>query len=134
MFIRLIKMGEIMNITLWIIQGLLAVAFVMAGGMKATQPKDKLKANMGWVEDFAPTTVKLIGVLEVLAGIGLILPQVTGILPWLTPLAGAGLVLTMIGAAITHARRGEFSSIGVNVVLLLLAAFVAYGRFVLIPA
>ena len=62
-----------------------------------------------------------------------LLPAVTGILPWLTPLAATGLVLTMIGAMFTHGRRGEYSQIGVNVVLLLLALFVAYGRFVIVP-
>ena len=119
-----------MNIALWIVQILLGVVFLMAGVMKSTQPKAKLKANMSWVEDFAPNTVKLIGGLELLAGIGLVLPWLTGILPWLTPLAAVGLMLTMIGAAITHIRRGEYSGIAVNAVFLLLAAFVAYGRFV----
>jgi uncharacterized membrane protein YphA (DoxX/SURF4 family) len=118
-----------MNIALWIVQGLLAVAFGMAGIMKLTQPKEKLAAQMGWVEDFAPTTVKGIGLLEVLGAIGLILPRLTGILPWLTPLAAAGLVLTMLGAIVTHLRRHENQMIVANVVLLALAAFVAYGRF-----
>lgn len=117
-----------MNIALWIIQGLLAVLFTMAGGMKLTQPKEQLAARMGWVNDFSAGTVKLIGGLELLGAIGLIAPVLTGILPWLTPLAALGLVLTMIGAAITHLRRGENQGIIANVVLLLLAAFVAYGR------
>lgn len=122
-----------MNITLWIVQILLALAFAMAGAMKVTQPIEKLANNMGFVQDFAPWTVRLIGVLELLGAIGLILPAITGIWPWLTPLAGGGLVLTMVGAMITHARRGEFPSIGVNLVLLLLALFVAFGRFVVVP-
>jgi uncharacterized membrane protein YphA (DoxX/SURF4 family) len=119
-----------MNIALWIVQALLALAFGMAGLMKITQPKDKLAAQMGWVEDFAPNAVKGIGVLELLGAIGLILPLLTGILPWLTPLAAVGLVLTMIGAIVTHLRRGESQMAVVNLVLLALAAFVAYGRFV----
>ena len=118
-----------MNIALWIVQALLAVAFGMAGIMKLTQPKEKLAAQMGWVEDFAPTTVKGIGLLEVLGAIGLILPRLTGILPWLTPLAAIGLVLTMLGAIVTNLRRHENQMIVANVVLLALAAFVAYGRF-----
>jgi hypothetical protein len=68
-----------------------------------------------------------------LGAAGLILPAATGIAPWLTPLAGLGLVLTMVGAALTHARRGEYSNIGTNIVLLVLAAFVAYGRWMLAP-
>jgi uncharacterized membrane protein YphA (DoxX/SURF4 family) len=122
-----------MNITLWVVQILLALAFAMAGIMKVTQPIDRLEASMGWVKDVGPGGVRLVGTLEILGAIGLILPAVTGILPWLTPLAAIGLVLTMIGAMITHGRRGEYSQIGFNVVLLLLALFVAYGRFVIVP-
>jgi len=122
-----------MNIALWVVQILLALAFGMAGIMKVSQPIDKLEARMGWVKSVGPRGVRLIGSLEILGAIGLILPAVTGILPWLTPLAATGLVLTMIGAMITHGRRGEYSQIGMNVVLLLLALFVAYGRFVIVP-
>jgi uncharacterized membrane protein YphA (DoxX/SURF4 family) len=119
-----------MNIALWIIQVLLALAFGMAGLMKLTQPKEKLAGQMAWVNDFAPTTVKVIGALELLGALGLILPLLTGILPWLTPVAAVGLVLTMLGAMVTHLRRHENQMLVVNGVLLLLAAFVAYGRFV----
>src|SRR5258706_14840304 len=125
---------NIVNVAVWIVQILLALAFGAAGIIKMTQPREKLQTNMKWVEDFAPNTVKGIGTLEVLAAIGLILPWLSGILPVLTPLAAVGLILTMIGAIIVHIRRGETSSrLGVNVVLLLLAAFVAYGRFVAVP-
>jgi uncharacterized membrane protein YphA (DoxX/SURF4 family) len=123
-----------MNIVIWIVQGLLAAIFLMAGIMKSTQPKEKLSKNMAWANDVSASNIKLIGVLELLAVIGLVLPHITGILPWLTPLAAIGLVLTMIGAIIVHAKRNENSAIGINIVLLLLAAFVAYGRFILIPA
>jgi uncharacterized membrane protein YphA (DoxX/SURF4 family) len=122
-----------MNIALWIVQILLALAFAMAGIMKVTQPIDRLETRMGWVKDVGPRGVRLIGSLEILGAIGLILPAVTGILPWLTPVAAAGFALTMGGAMITHGRRGEYSSIGVNVVLLVLALFVVYGRFVIVP-
>jgi uncharacterized membrane protein YphA (DoxX/SURF4 family) len=122
-----------MNIILWVVQILLALAFGMAGIMKVTQPIDKLETRMGWVKSVGPRGVRLIGSLEILGAIGLILPAVTGILPWLTPVAAACLALTMIGAMITHGRRGEYSPIGVNAVLLLLALFVAYGRFVIVP-
>lgn len=122
-----------MNVALWIIQGLLAAAFLMAGIMKATQPKEKLAVNMAWVSDFSANQVRTIGILETLGALGLILPAVTGILPILTPLAAVGLSLTMIGAAMTHRRRGESQVMVVNVVLLLLAAFVAYGRFLAVP-
>ena len=122
-----------MNVAIWIVQILLALAFGAAGFMKITQPREKLQTNMKWVEDFAPNTIKGIGTLEALAAIGLILPFLTGILPILTPLAAVGLILVMVGAIYTHFRRGEASVTVVNLVLLLLAAFVAYGRFVLVP-
>jgi len=120
-----------MNLALWVVQILLAIAFSMAGMMKASRPKEKLPENMGWAKDISQGTVTLIGVLEILGAVGLILPQITGILPWLTPVAAVGLVLTMIGAIITHMRRGE--GFAPAVILLVLAAFVAFGRFVLVP-
>lgn len=128
-----------MNIVLWVLQILLAVVFLMAGFMKASKTKDELMGQggqrMAWVEDVSASNIRLIGILEILAAIGLILPQLTGILPWLTPLAAVGLVFTMIGALALHVRRGDgIQPIVTNVVLLLMAAFVAYGRFVLIPA
>ena len=122
-----------MNIALWIVQILLALAFVMAGTMKATQPAEKLAGRMKWVNALRPQIVHLIGILEVLGAIGLILPVVTGIWPWLTPVAAIGLVLTMIGAMILHTRRGEFPNLSTNLILLILAAFVAVGRFVVGP-
>jgi len=122
-----------MNIALWIVQAILALAFGMAGFMKLTQPKEKLAERMGWVNDFSSNTVRAIGLVEVLGALGLILPALTGILPFLTPLAGAGLVLDMLGAAATHVRRKEYPFITANLVLLVLAAFVAYGRFVIAP-
>ncbi len=119
-----------MNIVLWIIAGLLAVAFAGAGLMKLAQPKEKLAASgMGWTEQFSPGAIKAIGALEVLAAIGLILPALLDTATVLVPLAALGLVLMMIGAAVTHARRKENPMIGVNVVLLILAAVVAWGRF-----
>lgn len=119
-----------MKRVLWVVQVLLALAFLFSGMAKVAQPREALlAANMGWVEDFSQGTIRLIGTLEVLGAIGLIVPALTGILPWLTPLAAGGLALTMIGAMITHAGRGEFGMIVVNLILLLLAVFVAYGRW-----
>ena len=119
-----------MNVVLWIIAGLLAAAFAAAGLMKLAQPKEKLAASgMGWTEQFSPAAVKAIGALEVLAAVGLILPALLDTATVLVPLAALGLALMMIGAAVTHARRKENQMIGVNVVLLVLAAVVAWGRF-----
>lgn len=118
-----------MIIALWIVQAFLALMFGMAGVMKVSQPKEKLAENTPYVEDFSLGTIRLIGALELLAAIGLVLPLLTGVLPALTAWAAVGLVLIMIGAVITHARRNETQAIGMNVALLALAAFVAFGRF-----
>ena len=122
-----------MNIVLWVVQALLALAFLGAGILKATQPIDKLKTNMGWVAHTTPPIVRLVGVLEILGAIGLILPALTHILPILTALAAVGLVLTMIGAIIVHIRLNEASRSVAPLVLLLLALFVVIGRFALVP-
>lgn len=119
-----------MNTVLWVIAVVLAVAFLGAGVMKLVQPKEKLAASgMGWAENYSAGTIKLIGALEVLAAIGLMLPAALDIAPILVPLAALGLVIIMIGAIVVHARRRETPAIGFNVVLLLLAAVVAWGRF-----
>lgn len=118
-----------MNIALWMVAGLLALLFVMAGSMKATQPHDKLAENMGWVKDFSPAAVKTIGILEVLGGIGLVLPPLVNIAPILTPIAAVCLAVTMLLAVVVHARRGENQAIVTNVVLMALALFVAIFRF-----
>ncbi len=119
-----------MNVVLWIIAGLLAAVFAMAGLMKIAQPKAKLAASgMAWTEDFPAGAIKGIGALEVLAAIGLILPAALDIAPVLVPVAATGLAVMMIGAAIVHARRKENQMIGANVVLLILAVIVAWGRF-----
>jgi uncharacterized membrane protein YphA (DoxX/SURF4 family) len=118
-----------MNVFLWILQGLLAAAFLLAGTMKATQPKEQLAPKMGWVNDFSTGTVKLVGIAQLAAALGLVLPALTGIAVILTPLAAVGLGLIMILAAVYHLRKGEYSSIPVNVVILVLAGIVAWGRF-----
>jgi uncharacterized membrane protein YphA (DoxX/SURF4 family) len=119
-----------MNIALWIVAGLLALAFLGAGAMKLAQPREKLVASgQGWAEDASDGFVKFVGAAEVLGGLGLILPAALGILPILTPIAAAGLAVMMIGAIVVHARRHELPGAVPSVVLLLLAAFVAWGRF-----
>jgi uncharacterized membrane protein YphA (DoxX/SURF4 family) len=123
-----------MGIALWVVQVLLALAFLGAGATKLSQPKEKLLKNMAWVEDFSQPAVRLIGAAEVLGAIGVVVPALTGVLPWLTPLAALGLVLLMLGAALTHLRRTEYGNVAVNALLLILAAFVAYGQFFALPA
>src|SRR5215207_4012522 len=109
-----------MNIALWIVQVLLGGMFMMAGVMKGFQ-YERAKASLFWVKDVPRRLVTFIGISELLGGLGLLLPAITGILPWLIPLAGAGLALVMILAIGFHASRREAQAIGFNAVLLVLA-------------
>ncbi|HEY0239602.1 MAG TPA: DoxX family protein [Friedmanniella sp.] len=118
-----------MNVLLWIVAGLLALAFLGAGLTKVSQPKDKLAGTMGWVDDFSPAAVKTIGALEVLGAIGLVLPALVDVAPVLVPVAATGLAVTMVGAIVVHLRRHEPQMVVVNVVLLVLALLVAVLRF-----
>jgi len=128
------------NTVLWVIQILLAATFAGAGLAKLTQPKEKLRDRMGWVDPVPPSQVKALGAVEVLAALGLVLPALTGIATVLTPLAALGLVIVMIGAILVHLRdmkkqdtpdrrRTEIQGAITCVVLLVLAAVVAWGRF-----
>lgn len=117
-----------MNAVLWMLQVLLAVAFAVSGTTKLARSRDALAERAPYVEDFSDRAITLIGVAEVLASVGLIVPGLTGILPVLTPLAALGLVAVMAGAAAVHARRRERHMLPVNAILLVLAAVVAWGR------
>jgi uncharacterized membrane protein len=118
-----------MNIALWIIQGILAAMFGMAGVMKSIQPIEKLAPKLPWVNDFSPAVVRLVGISELLGAIGLIVPWATGIQPILTPVSAAALALVMVLAAIYHLRKGEYPGIGFNFVLGVLCIVVAYFRY-----
>ncbi len=99
----------------------------MAGGMKLFTPHDALAAQMAWV-NLPAIAPKLIGLLEVLGGLGFILPSLLRIKPWLTPLAALGLCLLMAGAFLTHIVLGEYSMSALSLIMGLLSAFVAWGR------
>lgn len=122
-----------MAIVLWIIQGILALVFLLAGLMKGFTPLEGLKKNMAWVRVAPAAFVRFVGIAELLGALGLILPILTGIQPWLTIAAALGLVVVMLGAIIFHSTRKEYSQVGLNVVLLLLAVFIAVGHIVWVP-
>jgi hypothetical protein len=118
------------DVALWIVAGVLAAGFAASGAMKLVQPKSKLAAaGYGWVEDFSPGAVKAIGAAEVLGAIGLVLPPLVDVAPVLVPVAAVGLALVMAGALVVHQRRGEVNHFAAPAVLLVLAVFVAWGRF-----
>ncbi|QPP09067.1 DoxX family protein [Streptomyces bathyalis] len=120
-----------MNLALWIAAGLLAAVALTGGISKAFVPKEKLAAadGGGWTADVGEGFVKSLGVLELLAAAGLILPAVLGIAPVLVPVTAVCWVLLMIGAMVTHGRRGEFKFVALNLIYLALAVFIAWGRF-----
>ena len=118
-----------MNGLIWALQIVLTAVFFMAGAMKLMKPKEEIQEKMAWVEDFDGSHIRAIGALEVLAAVGLIVPAIFGIGEPLVGWAAVGLVLLMLGAAVTHARRGEYSFVAMNVALAIAAAVVAWGRF-----
>lgn len=116
-----------MNIALWIVQLVLGLAFIAFGSTKVQY--DKALESLPWVEDTSKGLVVFIGVVELLGGIGLIAPGIFGIWKLLIPIAALGIALVMIFAAIFHAKRKESKAILMNIIFLLLALFVAYGRY-----
>jgi len=119
-----------MNIVLWVLQVLLAVAFFAHGGLFLWPPA-AIAAQMNatlprWFQLF-------LGVAEVLAAVGLTLPGLTRILPWLVSWAAGGIMIVMVSATIFHLMRGEMSSAAITLVLLAMATFVAYKRHRVLP-
>ncbi|MDH2425043.1 DoxX family protein [Sphaerisporangium sp. TRM90804] len=120
-----------MNLALWIAAGLLAAVALTGGVTKTFVPREKLAAahGGGWTGDVGAGFVKTLGVLELLAAAGLVLPAALGVAPVLVPVTAVCWVLLMVGAMITHGRRGEFMFVALNVFYLVLAVFIAWGRF-----
>jgi DoxX-like family len=118
-----------MNVALWIIQVLLALLFLFAGGIKLILPIEEMTKQMS----MPGLLLRFIGVCEVLGALGLILPGLLRIRPGLTPLAAAGLVIIMIGATALTLPSGNLGSALMSLVAGILAAFVAYGRWRLAP-
>lgn len=122
------KNSKAIHITLWIAQGLLGIMFLMAGLMKSSQPIEALAESLPWVTGTPASLVRFIGISELAGGIGLLLPSLLRWKPFLTVWAALGLAMVMVFAAIFHASRGEFSAIGMNVVIMAIALFIAWGR------
>jgi putative oxidoreductase len=121
------------RVSLWAVQLLLAALFADDGFAKATQPIGALAETFTWPGQVTEGLVRAIGFVELAAAVGLVLPAATRVLPHLTPLAAASLGLLMWAALVFHAMRSEWPALLVNVVLGLLAAYVAWGRFIKAP-
>lgn len=117
------------NVSLWIVQCVLAVLFGVAGLMKITAPMQELIAAMGWPGAVPPGLVRFIGVAEFLGALGLILPAASRVMPQLTPLSALGLFTIMVLATGFHITRNELRMLPVTLALGALAAFVAWGRY-----
>lgn len=124
---------KVLNISLWIAQGLLAAMFLMTGAMKLTQPIEELAKSMSWVNDFSVVMVRFIGLSEFLGGIGLLLPALLRIKPILVPLAAVGLFTVMVFASIYHVSKGEYPNLTITLILGTIALFIAWGRYKKIP-
>lgn len=118
-----------METTLWVLQGLLAAFFVMPVMMKLTSTKNQLIEKQQLKPGDSVVPIRVIGVLELLGIIGIILPQLTGIFPVLTPVAAVGFSLVMVGAFFVHLNKKEYKVLPMLVVVLVLSATVAYFRF-----
>ena len=120
-----------MNIALWIIQGLLALLFLFAGGTKLIMPIEEMTKQMTF--PLPGAFLRFIGVCEILGGFGLVLPWLLRIRPFLTPLAAAGLVVIMVGATAITLMTGEIVMALMPLVVGILCVFIAYGRWRLTP-
>ncbi|MEV5675753.1 MULTISPECIES: DoxX family protein [unclassified Streptomyces] len=110
-----------MNIAYWIVAGLLGLFYLYAGGVKVVRSRDGLRPMMAWVDSTPMPAVRAIGVIEVLGAIGLILPPLTGIVPWLALAAAIGFEAVQIGATRVHLSRGD-RRIALNLTLIVAGA------------
>ncbi|MDO1448418.1 DoxX family protein [Rhodocytophaga aerolata] len=122
--------SKALNISLWIAQLILAAMFIMAGLPKITTPIQELAAS----NEIPEALVRFIGIAELLGAAGLLLPGILNIKPVLTSYAALGLFTIMVLAFLYHISKGEYAGAGITVALGLLAAFVAWGRFIKAPA
>jgi uncharacterized membrane protein len=119
----------LVNVLIWVAQSLLAAVFLLVGLIKIVRSRAQLASTFGWVEQFSDGSVKAIGVLEVLAALGLILPGATGVAPVLVPLAALGGLVLAVSGSVVHLRRSETSLAAVNLIYIALLALVVWGRF-----
>ena len=122
-----------LNILLWIAQFALAAMFIMTGSMKLFQPIEEIAKTLPWVANTSARIVRFIGISEFLGGIGLILPTLLRIKPKLSGLAALGLAVVMLFASIFHIYRGEYSAIGMTLIIGLIAYFIFWGRTIKAP-
>jgi hypothetical protein len=122
-----------MNIALWIVAGVFGFGYVAGGIVKLTMPYEKYAAKLGWPEDFTPGNVRFMGAVEILGGIGLVLPGLVGVAPVLVPVAASCMALYMAGAITERLRRAEYKELLGDLLFLAAMIFIAWGRFAIEP-
>ncbi|WP_167131574.1 DoxX family protein [Paramicrobacterium chengjingii] len=122
-----------MSIALWIVAGVFAIGYIAGGIVKLTWSYEKYAAKLPWAGDFTPGNVKFMGIIEVLGGLGLVLPGLLGIASVLVPVAASGMALYMAGAVTERIRRAEYTDLLGDLVFLVGMLFIAWGRFAIIP-
>ncbi|MBB4636033.1 DoxX family protein [Longimicrobium terrae] len=127
------RRSRALHVTLWIVQVLLAVFFLMAGANHGLKPIAEAAQSSPWITGVPVWLARFIGFAELAGAVGLVLPAATRVMPWLTPLAAAGLAVIMALAVPFHVTRGEAGVIAFNIIPALLAAFVAWGRTTRVP-
>ena len=123
-----LKRPKKLHIILWIAQIILGGMFIMAGVMKSTQPIADLSTSVPWTANVPVTLVRVIGVSELLGGVGLLLPGLLRIKPILIPVSAIGIILIMVFAMVYHVINGETNVIGINIAFALIASFITWGR------
>jgi uncharacterized membrane protein YphA (DoxX/SURF4 family) len=123
------KFSKAMHISLWAAQIVLAIVFIWAAMMKLFQPAEKLAAMWPWTGQVPASLVKFTGIVDLLGGIGLVLPSLLHIKPKLTPITAIGIIVLMVCGSVFHILRGEASAIRVNIIFTCIAIFIAWGRF-----
>lgn len=121
--------SKTLNTALWAAQIFLALVFLITGAGKLFLPIENLYALIPWTKDVNSLPVRLIGFSEIIGSLGLILPSLLRIKPWLTPLAAIGIAVVMLLAIIFNISIGETSVLGINILLFLVSIFIAWGRF-----
>lgn len=122
-----------MNVALWVVQVLLSLFSLAAGWNHGLRPLSDTIVSSPWAADLPVALVRFIGFAELAAGVGLVLPAATRIMPSLTPLAAIGLAIIMGLAIPFHIMRGEANVIGLHIVVVALCVFVAWGRLRRVP-
>jgi hypothetical protein len=117
-----------MNIGLWFVQSLLGLTFAGTGIWKLSTPIPELAAKFSWMGEVSPGFLYLTAMFDLLGGLGVLLPSVTRIQPWLTPLAAVGCAALQASAIVFHVSRGEAANTPFNFLLVALSLFVAWGR------